>query len=88
MTEKLEKKETASHLFAISSKDFFLSAIVNDEDLEAGRPEFQPEALVNSGLALLFLQDSNMFLLLIASTLSFFKIRGLVSVDEASDEDS
>ena len=62
--------------------------MVKEDDLEAGRPEFQPETDLKSGLALLFLQDSKMLRRFMASTLSFFNTRGsTISEPEEVDSD-
>ena len=59
--------------------------MVKEDDLEAGRPEFQPETVLKSGLALLFLQDSKILRRFMASTLSFFKTRGSLLTSEVID---
>jgi hypothetical protein len=70
-----------SDLVVINSSDFFLSAMVNDEDLEAGLPFHECFISIDSAgcLALLFLQDSKMFRRLIASMESFLRTRGFTS---------
>ena len=72
----------------VISKDFFRSAMVKEDDLEAGRPEFQPETVLKSGLALLFLQDSKILRRFMASTLSFFKTRGSLTSEVIDIGDS
>ena len=60
--------------------------MVKEDDLEAGRPEFQPETVLKSGLALLFLQDSKILRRFMASTLSFFNTRGSVTISAEEEE--
>ena len=71
-------------LVCIISNDFFRSAIVNELDLDAGLPfhgGFELGFL--TVLALLFLQESKIFLRLIASMESFFKTLGFSAMDSA-----
>ena len=81
--------ESAGDSELVDSKDFFLSAMVKEEDLEAGRARLCLGELVSSGgsdvsalteLALLFLQALRTFCLLTASTEFFLRTRGLTSV--------